>query len=44
MDWAEDMFSTNAPVKKLNMAGGNTYAGNAASKFEAARPLAFLAA
>jgi penicillin V acylase-like amidase (Ntn superfamily) len=33
-----------APVMKLNMTGGNTHAGNAASKFEAARPFAFLAA
>jgi choloylglycine hydrolase len=37
-------FSTNAPVRRLNMAGGNIFAGNAASKFETARPFTFLAA
>ena len=36
-------FSTNAPVRKLTMAGGNTHAGNASSKFETAKPFTFLA-
>jgi penicillin V acylase-like amidase (Ntn superfamily) len=34
-------FTKGAPVKKLTMAGGKVYAGNAASKFEAATPFKF---
>lgn len=37
-------FTEGAPVKKLTMAGGRVYAGNAASQFEPARPFAFLPA
>ena len=35
-------FSEGAPVKKLTIAGGRVYAGNAASAFEPAEPFAFL--
>ena len=31
-----------APVKKLTMAGGKVYSGNAADKFEPAEPFTFL--
>lgn len=34
-------FSPGAPVKKLTMAGGKVYAGNASSKFEPATPFKF---
>ncbi len=37
-------FREGAPVKKLTTAGGKVYAGNAASKFEAAKPFAFMPA
>ena len=37
-------FSEGAPAEKLTMAGGNVFAGNAASKFEPAKPFAFLPA
>ena len=37
-------FSKGAPVKKLTMAGGKVYAGNAANKFEPAPPFSFAAA
>lgn len=35
-------FMEGAPVKKLTIAGGKVYAGNAASKFEPAQPFTFL--
>lgn len=41
---AELDFSHGAPLKKLTMAGGKTYAGNVASQFESAKPMVFLAA
>ena len=34
-------LSKGAPVKKLAIAGGKYYAGNAASQFVAAEPFAF---
>jgi hypothetical protein len=34
-------FTKGAPVKKLTMAGRKVYAGNAASKFEPAKPFTF---
>ncbi len=34
-------FTKGAPVRKLTMAGGKVYAGNAASKFESATPFTF---
>lgn len=37
-------FSEGAPVKKLTMAGGKVYAGNAASKFEPAKAFTFASA
>lgn len=37
-------FKEGAPVKKLTMAGGKVYAGNAASQFELAKPFTFMAA
>jgi choloylglycine hydrolase len=37
-------FKEGAPVKKLTMAGGKIYEGNAASQFEPAMPFAFMAA
>ena len=37
-------LSAAAPVKKLKLAGGEVYAGNAASKFEEAEPFKFLPA
>lgn len=37
-------FSEGAPVKKLVIAGGKVYAGNAAAHFEPAEPFAFLPA
>lgn len=37
-------FSRGAPMKKLQIAGGKVYAGNAASKFEPATPFTFEAA
>lgn len=37
-------FEEGAPVKKLTLAGGRVYAGNAASRFEPAEPFAFLPA
>jgi penicillin V acylase-like amidase (Ntn superfamily) len=37
-------FKEAAPVKKLTMAGGKVYAGNAASKFEPAQPFVFMSA
>jgi len=37
-------FTEGAPVKKLNIAGGKVYSGNAASKFEDSQPFVFLAA
>jgi hypothetical protein len=36
-------FLQGAVVKKLTIAGGNIYCGNAASKFEPAKPFTFLA-
>jgi choloylglycine hydrolase len=35
-------FGEGAPVKKLTVTGGKIYAGNAADKFEPAKPFAFL--
>jgi penicillin V acylase-like amidase (Ntn superfamily) len=35
-------FSEGAPVKKLTIAGGKVYSGNAADKFEPAEPFTFL--
>lgn len=37
-------LAEGAPVKKLTMAGGKIYSGNAASKFEPAEPFVFLPA
>ena len=37
-------FSEGAPVKKLTMAGGKVFAGNAASRFEQTEPFTFMAA
>lgn len=37
-------FTEGAPPMKLTVAGGKVYAGNAASKFEPAKPFAFLPA
>ncbi|SFH82723.1 linear amide C-N hydrolase [Planctomicrobium piriforme] len=37
-------FKVGAPVKKLELAGGKTYSGNAADKFAAAKPFEFLPA
>jgi len=37
-------FSPGAAVKKLTLAGGKVYAGNASDKFEPAEPFKFLAA
>ena len=37
-------FSEGAPVKKLTIAGGKVFAGNAADKFETAEPFAFMPA
>src|SRR5262245_27888000 len=41
---AELNFSEGAPVRKLTMAGGKVFAGDAASKFEPAEPFAFMPA
>jgi penicillin V acylase-like amidase (Ntn superfamily) len=35
-------LAVGAPVKKLTVAGGRMYSGNVASKFETAKPFAFL--
>jgi choloylglycine hydrolase len=35
-------LAAGAPVKKLTVAGGRMYSGNVASKFEVAKPFAFL--
>ena len=35
-------FGEGAEVKKLTLTGGKTYSGNAADKFEPAKPFAFL--
>ncbi len=41
----EDLdLAAGAPVKKLPLAGGETYSGNAAGDFVAAAPFAFFAA
>ena len=37
-------LKAGAPVKKLTVAGGKVYAGNAASSFEPAQPFTFLPA
>ena len=37
-------FSVGAPVKKLQVAGGKVYAGDASSRFEVAKPFEFLPA
>ena len=37
-------FSEGAPVKKLMVAGGKVFAGNAASKFEPSEPFKFMPA
>jgi choloylglycine hydrolase len=37
-------FSEGTPVKKLTVAGGKTYAGNAANQFQPAQPFEFLPA
>lgn len=42
--FAELDFSEGAPVKKLTMAGGKVYAGNAASRFETTEPFQFMPA
>ena len=39
---SELKFSEGAPVMKLTVAGGRVYAGNAASKFEPAKPFPFM--
>lgn len=41
---AELDFSAGAPVKKLTLAGGKVYAGNAAREFVPAQPFAFSSA
>ncbi len=41
---AEMDFSEGASVKKLELAGGKTYNGNAAAQFKEAKPFAFLPA
>ncbi|MBU3623612.1 linear amide C-N hydrolase [Polynucleobacter sp. AP-Latsch-80-C2] len=43
VDFKDVDFSNGAPVKKLAVAGGKYYAGNAASQFVAAEPFTFLA-
>jgi hypothetical protein len=35
-------FNERPPVKKVTMAGGKVYVGNAASKFEPTQPFTFL--
>lgn len=35
-------FSSDAPVKKLNLSNGEIYAGNAASQFKTSQPFKFL--
>ena len=35
-------FDEGAPVKKLTLAGGKVYSGNAASAFEEAKPFGFM--
>lgn len=35
-------FSEKAPVKKLNLLSGKTYAGNTAKEFVATKPFQFL--
>jgi choloylglycine hydrolase len=35
-------FGDGAEVKKLTLTGGKVYSGNAADKFEPAKPFAFL--
>lgn len=42
--FAELDFTAGAPVKKLTLAGGKVYAGNAASQFAPAEPFSFMAA
>ncbi len=37
-------FAAGAPVKRLELAGGQSYSGNAAAQFRAAEPFAFLPA
>ena len=37
-----DDFGEGAEVKKLTLTGGKIYSGNAANKFEPAKPFAFL--
>ena len=44
VDLADLDFSPAAPVRKLKLADGSVYAGNAAAKFEKAEPFKFLAA
>jgi choloylglycine hydrolase len=41
---AELNFDEGAPIRKLHVADGKIYAGNAAGKFESAKPFPFLAA
>ena len=44
VDFKDVNFTAGAPVKKLTMAGGRIYSGNAASQFEATKPFEFLKA
>ena len=44
VDLADLDFSPTAPVRKLKLADGSVYAGNAAAKFEKAEPFKFLPA
>lgn len=42
INFADLDFSANSPVKKLSLANGEIYAGNAASKFVESKPFKFL--
>ena len=42
IDFKDVDFSEKAPVKKLNLLSGKTYAGNTAKEFVAAKPFRFL--
>ena len=44
MPLADLDLSEGAPVKKLTLVGGKTYAGNAANQFQPAQPFEFLPA
>jgi len=42
IDFKDVDFSEKAPVKKLNLLSGKTYAGNTAKEFVATKPFQFL--